>query len=553
MRTVDWLVLIASLVGIVGYGLYKSRGQQTTESYLLGGKSMRWWVIGLSIMATQASAITFIGTTGQGYSDGLRFVQFYFGLPIAMVIICAVAAPAFHRSGVYTAYEYLEKKFDSKTRTLASAVFLVQRGLGVGLALYAPAVVMAVILQWSEQTTILLMALIVVIYTVIGGIKAVMWTDAQQMLVMFIGLIAAFLAAVYGMPSEVGFGDALRLAGEAGRLQAINLELNFDDRYNLWSGLIGGTFLALAYFGTDQSQVQRYLTARSLRDSRFSLLFNAVVKVPLQFIILLTGAMVFVFFLFIQPPVLFNPATAAAVATEAPQELDAAQRRYDQAFEQRREAALALASSDGTRQQRSFRQAQDTLDSARGEVVALAERTIGETYNDTNYVFLTFVTKHLPVGLVGLIIAAVFAAAMSTISAELNSLASASVIDHYQRYVKPNAPDQHYALAARVATAFWGVYAAVFATFAGQLGSLIEAVNIVGSLFYGAMLGVFVLAFAPWKVSGTGAFLGIIAGLAAVAATRAFTDVTFLWFNVIGTVVTVLVGLAVTRTTTARA
>ena len=552
MSSVDWVVLIASLVGIVGYGLYKSRGQQTTESYLLGGKSMRWWVIGLSIMATQASAITFIGTTGQGYSDGLRFVQFYFGLPIAMVIICAVAAPAFHRSGVYTAYEYLEKKFDSKTRTLASAVFLVQRGLGVGLALYAPAVVMAVILQWSEQSTILIMALIVVVYTVIGGIKAVMWTDAQQMLVMFLGLVAAFMAAVYGMPTDVGFGDALRLAGEAGRLQAINLELNFDDRYNLWSGLIGGSFLALAYFGTDQSQVQRYLTARSLRDSRFSLLFNAVVKVPLQFVILLTGAMVFVFFLFIQPPALFNPTTAAALEANAPQELTAAQQRYDDAFEQRREAALALASADGLGERMSFKRAQDTLDRARGDVIALAERTTGEAYNDTNYVFLTFVTRHLPVGLVGLIIAAVFAAAMSTISAELNSLATASVIDHYQRYLKPNASDQHYALAARVATAFWGVYAAVFATFAGQLGSLIEAVNIVGSLFYGAMLGVFVLAFAPWKISGTGAFLGIMAGLAAVAATRAFSDVTFLWFNVIGTLVTVTVGLAVSQTTAAK-
>lgn len=551
MRAVDWAVLIASLIGIIGYGLYRARGVQTTESYLLGGKSMRWWVIGLSIMATQASAITFIGTTGQGYTDGLRFVQFYFGLPIAMVIICAVAAPAFHRSGVYTAYEYLEKKFDSKTRTLASAVFLIQRGLGVGLALYAPAVVMAVILQWPERTTILVMAAIVVVYTVIGGIKAVMWTDAQQMLVMFLGLVAALFAAVHGLPADIGFGDALRLAGEAGRLQAISLELNFDDRYNLWSGLIGGSFLALAYFGTDQSQVQRYLTARSLRDSRFSLLFNAVVKVPLQFVILLTGAMVFVFFLFIQPPALFNPAAATAVESTAPQELRVVQERYDEAFALRRQAALELASVDGIGQRQSFVRAQDSVNAARGEAVALAERTIGTAYNDTNYVFLTFVTRHLPPGLVGLIIAAVFAAAMSTISAELNSLATASVIDHYQRYIKPRASDQHYAKASRAATAFWGVYAAVFATFAGQLGSLIEAVNIVGSLFYGAMLGVFILAFAPWKISGNGAFLGILSGLASVAATRMYSDVAFLWFNVIGAVVTVAVGLFVSRLTPA--
>ena len=547
MRTVDWFVLLASLVGIVGYGLYKSKGAQTTEGYLLGGKTMRWWVIGLSIMATQASAITFIGTTGQGYSDGLRFVQFYFGLPIAMVIICAVAAPVFHRSGVYTAYEFLEKRFDTKTRTLASAVFLVQRGLGVGIALYAPAVVMAVILNWPERVTILLMAAIVVSYTVIGGIKTVMWTDAQQMLVMFLGLIAAFFAAVYGLPSEVSFGDALRLAGEAGRLQAINFELNFDDRYNLWSGLIGGSFLALAYFGTDQSQVQRYLTARSLRDSRFSLLFNAIVKVPLQFVILLTGAMVFVFFLFIQPPALFNPAIASTVEAAASQELALVQQRYDDAFSQRREAAFNLASADGAVQRDAYLGAQRAVDSARNDAVALAERVTGSPYNDTNYVFLTFVTRHIPPGIVGLIIAAVFAAAMSTISAELNSLATVSVIDHYQRYIRRGAADQHYAQASRAATAFWGVYAAVFAMFAGQLGSLIEAVNIVGSLFYGAMLGVFVLAFAPWKTTGTGAFFGILCGLIAVAATQLYSDVTFLWFNVIGAAVTVSVGLAVSR------
>lgn len=547
MSAVDWFVLIASVAVAVGYGLYKSRGAKTTESYLLGGKSMRWGVIGLSIMATQASAITFIGTTGQGYSDGLRFVQFYFGLPIAMVIICAVAAPVFHRSGVYTAYEFLEKRFDAKTRTIASAVFLVQRGLGVGIALYAPAVVMAVIFHWPERVTILLMAVIVICYTVIGGVKAVMFTDAQQMIVMFLGIIAAFFAAVYGLPSEVSFGDALRLAGEAGRLQAINLELNFDDRYNLWSGLIGGSFLALAYFGTDQSQVQRYLTARSLRDSRFSLLFNAVVKVPLQFVILLTGAMVFVFFLFIQPPTLFNSNVASSVEAGAAQELAVVQQRYDAAFEQRREAAFNLANVDGPSQSNAYLRAQEAVDAARNEAVALAERTTGTPYNDTNYVFLTFVTRHLPPGVVGLIMASIFAAAMSTISAELNSLASVSVIDHYRRYIRRDAEDQHYAQASRAATAFWGLYAAVFALFAGQLGSLIEAVNIVGSLFYGAMLGVFILAFAPWKTTGTGAFVGILCGLIAVAATQLYSEVTFLWFNVIGAGVTVFVALAVSQ------
>jgi len=547
MRTVDWLVLIASLVGIVGYGLWKSRGSRNTRDYLLAGKSMRWWVIGLSIMATQASAITFIGTTGQGYSDGIRFVQFYFGLPIAMVLISAFVAPIFHRSGVYTAYEYLEQRFDSKTRTLASLVFLIQRGLGVGLALYAPAIVLSTILGWTESTTIAAMGRVVVVYTVIGGIKAVMWTDAQQMLVMFVGILVAFFSAVLGLPEDVSFGQALDIAGQAGKLEAVTLDFDWNDRYNLWSGLIGGTFLALAYFGTDQSQVQRYLTAKSLTDSRFSLLMNAMIKVPLQFAILLTVVLVFSFFVFQRPPMLFNNAAATVTAERAPERLEAIEREYDVAFEERREAARRWAQGGGRAEGIAYRQADERLQAVRGQAVELAEEATGDTYNDTNYIFLTFVIDHLPAGLVGLIIAAVFAAAMSTISAELNSLATATVIDHYARYLRPGQGDQHYAWASRGATAFWGLYATVFAGYGDRLGSLIEAVNIVGSLFYGSMLGVFVLAFAPWRANGHGAFAGMLAGLAAVAWTNVYTEVTFLWFNVIGCMVTVLVGLAVSK------
>jgi Na+/proline symporter len=547
MRIVDWLVLLTSLVGIVSYGLWKSRGSRNTRDYLLAGKSMRWWVIGLSIMATQASAITFIGTTGQGYSDGIRFVQFYFGLPIAMVLIAAFAVPLFYRSGVYTAYEYLEKRFDGKTRTLASLIFLIQRGLGVGLALYAPAIVMSTILGWRESTTIAAMGVLVVTYTVIGGIKAVMWTDAQQMLVMFLGIFVAFFSAVLGMPDGVSFGDALSLAGQADKLQAVTLDLDWNDRYNLWSGLVGGSFLALAYFGTDQSQVQRYLTARSLADSRVSLLMNALIKVPLQFAILLTGAMVFSFFIFQQPPMLFNNAAAAVTAERRPQDLAALEQEYGAAFAERREAAVRWTGSGSRADGVAYREADQRLQEIRGRAVSLATEATGDAYNDTNYIFLTFVIRHLPAGLVGIIIAAVFAAAMSTISAELNSLATASVIDHYVRYIRPGAADEHYAWASRGATAFWGLYATIFAGYGDRLGSLIEAVNIVGSLFYGSMLGVFVLAFAPWRANGTGAFVGMLAGLAAVAWTNAFTGVTFLWFNVIGCVVTVLVGLAVSR------
>lgn len=543
MTGLDWAVLLASVFGIVGYGLYKSRGGRDTREYMLAGRSMRWWVIGLSIMATQASAITFIGTTGQGYADGVRFVQFYFGLPIAMVIICAYAAPRFHNSGVYTAYEFLEKRFDSKTRTLASLIFLVQRGLGVGIALYAPSIVLSTILAWPESTTVAAMGLLVVAYTVVGGIKAVMWTDAQQMLVMLLGIVSAFLAAWFGLPDDVSFGQALSLAGEAGKLRAIETELNWDDRYNLWSGLVGGTFLALAYFGTDQSQVQRYLTAKDLTNSRFSLLFNAMVKVPLQFVILLTGALVFSFYLFVEPPMLFNTAAAAVTQRERPEALQVLEGRYSSAFSERTTAARAYLDNPSTVSARAFRFADDGLQQIRGQAAGLAEQATGDAYNDTNYVFLTFVTQHLPAGLVGLIIAAVFAAAMSTISAELNSLATATVVDHYERYIQPGAPDRHYAWAARGATAFWGLYATVFAGYGDRLGSLIEAVNFVGSLFYGSMLGVFVLAFGPWKAGGTGAFTGMLAGLAAVAYASAYTEITYLWFNVIGCIVCVVVGL----------
>jgi SSS family transporter len=547
MRTLDWLVLLLSVVGIVSYGLYKARGSVTMQSYLLAGKTMRWWVIGLSIMATQASAITFIGTTGQGYADGIRFVQFYFGLPIAMVIIAAVAVPLFHRSGVYTAYEYLEKRFDPKTRTLASIVFLVQRGLGVGLALYAPAVVLSVIFGWPESLTVWAMGVLVVLYTVIGGIKAVMWTDAHQMLVMFAGIIVAFLAAIAGLPADVSFSDSLYLAGVSGKLRAVDLSFDWQNRYNLWSGLIGGTFLALAYFGTDQSQVQRYLTGRSITHMRFSLLFNSVVKVPLQFVILLTGALVFSFFLFVQPPLLFNNVDRERIETSGDLAFAAVQARYDQAFAERREAARGLLQTRTAAAEQSFHEADQAMQQTRRDAISLVETHKGETYNDTNYIFLTFVIRHLPAGVVGLIIAAIFAAAMSTISAELNSLATATVVDHYQRYLRKGRTDSHYALAARFATAFWGIYATIFATFGGQLGSLIEAVNIVGSLFYGSMLGVFVLAFAPWRSNGHGAFAGMLAGLAAVAWTSRNTDISFLWYNLVGCIVAVVVGLMVSR------
>jgi len=559
MRALDWVVLLISLVLIVGYGLYKSRGKQTIHDYLLAGKTMPWWAMGLSIMATQASAITFIGTTGQAYSDGMRFVQFYFGLPLAMVILSATVVPFFHRARVVTAYEFLEQRFDSKTRIAASIVFLIQRGLGVGLALYAPAVVLSVIFGWSERATVLIMAGIVLSYAVPGGVKAVTWTDVQQMLLIFLGVITAFLTALYLMPATVSFGDALYLAGVSGKLNAVDLSFDLKNRYNLWSGLIGGMFLALSYFGCDQSQVQRYLTGKSIAHSRISLLFNGFLKVPLQFFILLTGAMVFSFFLFTKPPMLFNQVAAAkleqSASPEAKVEYEAARKKFDQAHAERRQLVEQMVATRHNPpagavylNPAGLRDANRAIDDARREAVqALQKASPGATYDDTNYIFLTFVTRYFPMGLVGLVIAAIFAAAMSTISAELNALASTTVMDLYRRFINRKAEDSHYVFATKTATVFWGIYAGVFAFFGGRLGSLIEAVNMVGSLFYGSLLGVFVLAFGFPRATGTGAFIGLIAGEIAVLMTSRLTAISYLWYNVVGCVVVVIVGSIVSE------
>ena len=524
-------------------------GEASVDSFVSAGKQMRWWVIGLSIMATQASAITFIGTTSQGFSDGLRFVQFYFGLPIAMVLIATVAAPAFHRSGVRTAYEYLEQRFDSKTRTLTSWIFLMQRGLGVGLAVYAPAVALSVILQVPEWPTILAMVALVSLYTALGGIRAVMRADALQMWIMFAGIGVAFAFAVLGLPDSVSLSGALRLAEAVGKLNAIETSFDWDSRYTLWSGLIGATFLSLAYFGTDQSQVQRYLTAKSLFHSRISLLFNAVLKVPLQFLILLTGVLVFCFYLFQPPPLLFHPSERARIERTEAGEVARLEARFAEALTVRRSAAEAMAASPGEFEREAFVQSDGRVQAVRQEAIALAERESGQgSYSDTNYVFLTFVLTQLPAGLVGLIMAGVFAAAMSTVSSELNSLATSTVVDHYARYVRPGLGEAGTRRALQWATLAWAAYAGIFAGFGGRLGSLIEAVNFVGSLFYGPMLGVFVLAFLFRRVTADGAFWGTAFGLVSVWGTKlAIPRLAFLWLNPLGCLATVLGAVALSR------
>jgi Na+/proline symporter len=549
MTTLDWVVMVAAMIAIPSFGLWRGRGGKTTSHYLLAGKTMPWYAMGLSIMATQASAITFIATTGQAYVDGMRFVQFYFGLPIAMVILCTTAVPIFHKAGVYTAYEYLERRFDAKTRALSGIIFLIERGAAVGIALYAPAIVMSVILGWNDRVTALIIGIICVLYTTMGGIPAVTWTDVLQMTIIFAGLILALITVISLMPHGVSFTDAVYLAGAVGKLNAIDTKFDPANRYNLWSGLLGGTFLMLGYFGGDQSQVQRYLTGKSVEQSKLSMLFNAVAKVPMQFFILFVGAMVFVFYLFAQPPMLFEKTAMKAIQTQPG--YSAVQNEFDAAWQKREKAAEALNAArkrdDAVNLQaatEAYRAAQRGIEDARKSGVALYEKSQGHSgFNDTNYIFLSFVTRYFPAGVIGLVIAVILNAAMSSSSGELNSLAAVSVMDLYRRFWQPDGSDRHYLMVSRISTAVWGAWAVIFAQYAKNRGSLVEAINQVGSFFYPLLLGVFILAFFFKSVRGSAAFWGMLVGEAAIVACSLFTHIAYLWYNVIGAFVVVVVGL----------
>jgi Na+/proline symporter len=549
VRPADWYVLVGAVVLIVAYGFWRSRGASSVDKYLLAGKTMPWYAMALSIMATQASAVTFISTPGQSYVDGMRFVQFYFGLPLAMVILSVTAVPIFHRAKVYTAYEYLEQRFDAKTRALVSIIFLLQRGLAMGIALSAPAIVLSMTLGWPDRITIIVIGAVAVFYTSLRGVKAVMWTQFPYVFIMMIGLLVALASALWRLPSGTGLVDAMTIAGAAGKVNPIVFDFSWNDRYNIWSGLFGGMFLALAYFGCDQSQVQRYLTGTSVAQSRLSLLFNGVAKVPMQFFILLIGVVVFAFYTFEKPPVLFRAADLQRIEASGPEYAPIA-RRYDAAFERRKQAALEIvrARHDGDPGARAgavadYHRAQQEFDAARGSAVQLARRLSGGEFNDTNYVFLSFVLRYLPAGVVGLMMVMIFGAAMTSISSEMNALATVSVIDLYGRHVRKDASDDHYLAVAKIATLFWGTYAVVSGVLARNLGSLVEAVNILGSLFYGGLLGVFVLAFFFKRVGGSAAFAGVIAGETAIFAAAFLTDISFLWYNVIGCLVVVATAL----------
>jgi Na+/proline symporter len=562
MGLFDWFVVGAYLLWIVVDGLRRSKNTDGVEGYLLANRSLPWWAVGLSVMATQLSAITLVGTTGQAYADGMRFIQFYFGLPIAMVVLSITLVPFFYRANVYTAYEYLERRFDVKTRTLASLLFLCGRSMSTGAIISAPAVILSIIFHWNLTLTILAIGGPTILYTMLGGVQAVTWTDVKQMAIVVGGLVCAVIALILGLPDDVGVGQALHVAGAAGRMNTIDFHFDWRQTYTFWSGVIGGLFLHLSYFGCDQSQVQRYLTAKSLNQARHSLLMSAFVKIPLQVLVLMVGVFMFLFYVFNRPPMLFNTEYKDRVAQSARAgDYQALEGEFSQAYEKRRAAATTLAQSEDAGRESArdaFRTATNEMQAIRGRAANLVKdvtgsANYGEKTGDTpkpdvNYVFPTFVTTSLPPGLVGLIIAAIFAAAMSATAGELSATATATVMDVYKRLLRSNESDGHYLLVSRLAVAFWGVVACIVAHVAVQLGSLIEVVNRIGSIFYGSLLGVFVLALTFKRATGNGAFIGLLSGIAFVVAfafNPSTRSVSYLWHNPIGVAVVLVVGIVV--------
>lgn len=543
MSIIDWIVLVFTLAGIVLYGVWKSRNAKNIEGYLLADRQLPWYNIGLSVMATQASAITFLSGPGLGFSDGMRFVQFYFGLPLAMVVLCITFVPIFHKLNVYTAYEYLEKRFDNKTRTLTAFLFLLQRGLSTGITIYAPAIILSTILHIDIRYTILMNGALVIAYTVYGGTKAVSYTQMLQMGIIFSGLFLAAYLVVHLMPEDVGLDDALLVAGKMGKMNTINTGFDWNDKYNIWSGIIGGFFLQLSYFGTDQSQVGRYLTGSTVQQSRLGLIMNGLVKIPMQFFILMIGTLVFAFYQFKPQPIFFNEVEVDRIEnSKYAQEFKAIQSEFDAVNLQKQEHLKSLVEAraiDDEKAQNKVGEKLHELETKSKEIRIQAKVLMKENYkdadvDDSNYVFLKFVTEQLPVGVVGILIAVIFLASMGSTASGLNSLASTTVVDFYKRIFKKEGSDQQYLNASRWATFGWGLFCVVVALYASRLGNLIEAVNILGSLFYGTILGIFLVAFYMKKVGGKAVFIAAIIAEVFVVISWRMELTAFLWLNVIG-------------------
>jgi len=588
MSYLDWTIVVVYLAFMIFDGIRMTKHTSGVDGYFLANRSLPWWAVGLSVMATQLSAITLVGTTGQAYTDGMRFIQFYYGLPLAMVILCLTAVPFFYRARVFTAYEYLEKRFDLKTRTLTSFFFLMSRGLGVGVIIAAPSVILSIVLGWNEITTIFVMGLSTTLYTMVGGVQAVTWTDVKQMVVIFLGLFVCLFVIIGKFPEGVGLADGLHLAGAVDRLETVDWRFDLSEKYTIWSGTIAALFLFLSYFGCDQSQVQRFLTAKSVSEGRTSLLMSAFLKIPMQFMILLIGVLVFVFYQFVTPPMIFNSVETAKVENSA--QYQTLKTSYETAHQKREDAALLMVKDRTPATNDAYVQADKEFNATRKAATDFVKtETKNASFNDVNYVFPTFVIQNMPIGVIGLIIAAIFAAAMSSISAELNSLATATTIDFYKRHFAKDATEKQYVRFGRIATLIWGIFACLVATQATSLGSLIEVVNKFGSFFYGSLLGVFVLAFAVRRARARGAFWGLLIGILCVYLTSLFhfkgdlyyislpwlgadwsnlflstpgfsrlsadpggkPVIEFLWLNLVGAVATVVAGYLISLTVSA--
>lgn len=556
MSGLDWLVLFITLLVIVVYGIYKSRGTENIEGYLLGNQSFPWYSVTLSVMATQASAITFLSAPGLAFSSGMSFVQFYFGLPLAMIVLCITFVPIFHKLKIYTAYEFLENRFDLKTRALTAFLFLIQRGLSTGITIYAPSIILSTILDIDTTYTTLFIGGLVISYTVYGGTKAVSYTQMLQMSIIFLGLLLAGILVVRLLPDNVGLGKALQIAGKMGRTNAIDFKFDWNNQYTVWSGLIGGFFLQLSYFGTDQSQVGRYLTGSSIGQSRLGLLMNGLVKIPMQFLILLIGVLVFTFYQYQQPPVFFNSYELGKLEkSEYKEEISRIKNDYSNAFVEKQaqihilEKALDQDDEQAINTQRSILEEADKKTRAiRQQAVDLMKKNDPKAdTNDNNYVFLSFVTRYLPQGLIGLLIAIIFLASMGSTAGSLNSLASTTVIDIYKRLINKDASDEKYLSASRWATVIWGIFCILMALYASEMGNLLEAVNILGSLFYGTILGIFVVAFYLKKIGGSATFNAAIITEVIVFGCWMMDIMAFLWLNVVGCVLVVLIALILQR------
>ncbi|RVU00396.1 sodium:solute symporter [Mucilaginibacter limnophilus] len=552
MSLTDWIVLVVTVLAIVIYGIWKSGSNKNIDQFLVGNRSLPWYHVGLSVMATQASAITFLSAPGQAYSDGMRFVQFYFGLPLAMIVLCITFVPIFHRLKVYTAYEFLEQRFDLKTRALTAFLFLIQRGLSTGITIYAPSIILSTILNVNTTYTTLFIGTLVIIYTVYGGTKAVSYTQLLQMSIIFLGMFFAGVMVVKLLPDNTGFINALKIGGKLGRMNVIDWKFDPDNSYNVWSGIIGGFFLQLSYFGTDQSQVGRYLTGSSVAQSRMGLIMNGLIKIPMQFLILMIGVLVFAFYQFNKPPVFFNQYEVAQVKKgKYANEYQAAEKQYSVAFEQRKAKAESLLTALDNKDEQRISTAQAELKAAdkrvhdtRNNAIAVMKKTNPKADgNDTNYVFLSFVTQNLPIGLIGLLIAIVFLASMGSTASALNSLASTSVIDIYKRVINPDASDKGYLNASRWATVIWGMASIGMALYANRLGNLLEAVNQLGSYIYGTMLGIFVVAFYLKRIKSNAVFAAAILSEIIVCVLGYFQAVAYLWLNAVGCISVVVIAL----------